>query len=494
MLSRLPILWLAGALVVTAAACPVAVPGTGGVVYRCTIDTDCLADHRCGDDGTCVKREGTPLADGGRSDSGAPDAGTPDGGTPDGGLADGGLADGGPLGPEDGGADAGQADAGAPDAGTGDAGALDAGSDGGAPDAGPGRCGNGAMDPGEACDDGNADNRDGCTTACRLAGCGDGYVQSGLGEQCDDGNAVDDGNGCLASCQREDGFTCVGQPSVCTDQEIVLLAAGDSLVDAIANASDDDIIYLEAGTYDGRFDINGPVLSIVGEPGARIHGTSNGSNIKVKGGAVVRIQGVQLSHEGDDDDYPIKLEGGSTLHLVDCAIGPSNAVGVHVDNNNSNYLTMSRNVVSHNALGGVRSGNAYRITSNVVVQNGGPMSDIGGVHLANENGTFSFNTVADNQSADTVAGGVICSASGTAVSASILWNDTGLGEVDDNCVLSDTPLGTDPLFSPGSYRLSATSPLIDAVPAAALVDVAVDVDGDPRPLGAGYDVGADEVP
>jgi cysteine-rich repeat protein len=43
--------------------------------------------------------------------------------------------------------------------------------------------------------------------------CGDGVVEPG--EQCDDGNATS-GDGCSATCQIESGWTCTGQPSACT--------------------------------------------------------------------------------------------------------------------------------------------------------------------------------------------------------------------------------------------------------------------------------------
>ena len=58
-------------------------------------------------------------------------------------------------------------------------------------------CGDGFVQPGEACDDGNQDNTDNCTTLCRLPTCGDGFMQAG--EQCDDGN-MDNGDGCLNTC------------------------------------------------------------------------------------------------------------------------------------------------------------------------------------------------------------------------------------------------------------------------------------------------------
>lgn len=93
-------------------------------------------------------------------------------------------------------------------------------------------CGNGSLDAGEQCDDGNTTSGDGCTAACmlelcgdrvvnnagaedceppdtalcdsncrlRAATCGDGYKTPP--EQCDDGNAAD-GDGCTNACTLE---------------------------------------------------------------------------------------------------------------------------------------------------------------------------------------------------------------------------------------------------------------------------------------------------
>ncbi len=60
-------------------------------------------------------------------------------------------------------------------------------------------CGDGIVQPGEACDDGNDINDDMCSNACTEAVCGDGIVQATLGEECDDGNTVDDGT-CWSDC------------------------------------------------------------------------------------------------------------------------------------------------------------------------------------------------------------------------------------------------------------------------------------------------------
>jgi cysteine-rich repeat protein len=62
-------------------------------------------------------------------------------------------------------------------------------------------CGNGVVDPGEECDDGNPENDDGCTVLCTQPRCGDGLVDERT-EECDDRNA-DPGDGCDPNCWRE---------------------------------------------------------------------------------------------------------------------------------------------------------------------------------------------------------------------------------------------------------------------------------------------------
>lgn len=61
-------------------------------------------------------------------------------------------------------------------------------------------CGNGAVEPGEQCDDMNQVEDDGCTSACQMGAiaphCGNNKVEEG--EQCDDG--VNDGTNCTSTC------------------------------------------------------------------------------------------------------------------------------------------------------------------------------------------------------------------------------------------------------------------------------------------------------
>jgi fibro-slime domain-containing protein len=94
----------------------------------------------------------------------------------------------------------------------------------------PKGCGNGMRSADEACDDGNKESGDGCSSDClgietgyacsppgkpcrKIARCGDGIVASS--EVCDDGN-TSDGDGCSSHCKLELGFKCDGMPSKCS--------------------------------------------------------------------------------------------------------------------------------------------------------------------------------------------------------------------------------------------------------------------------------------
>ncbi len=69
----------------------------------------------------------------------------------------------------------------------------------------------------EACDDGNGEDGDACTNACTVAECGDGIVHEGV-EECDDGNEDDD-DACSNSCEAngECGDGVVDEGEACDD-------------------------------------------------------------------------------------------------------------------------------------------------------------------------------------------------------------------------------------------------------------------------------------
>ncbi len=115
-------------------------------------------------------------------------------------------------------------------------------------------CGDGTVDDGEACDDGDANSDtdpDACRTTCEVAACGDGVTDAGEdcdgGDQCDDacvftdfcGNGrVDDGETCDDGLNNSNSI-----PNACRNS-CVLPACGDEVVDAgeecDAGAANDD--------------------------------------------------------------------------------------------------------------------------------------------------------------------------------------------------------------------------------------------------------------
>ena len=80
-------------------------------------------------------------------------------------------------------------------------------------------CGNGIATSGETCDDGNVIDDDGCDSNCTLTSCGNGIVS--LGETCDDGNAIDD-DGCDSNCTvTACGNEIITSGEVCDDGNLV---------------------------------------------------------------------------------------------------------------------------------------------------------------------------------------------------------------------------------------------------------------------------------
>ena len=115
-------------------------------------------------------------------------------------------------------------------------------------------CGNGILEPGEECDDGDSDAtnpNDGCNNSCvqdpdylcltigqpctLLNVCGDGQITGT--EECDDGDADSD-DGCSSTCQLEEGYVCTAPPnSVCSIPEY----CGDGIQQDDEDCDDGDI-------------------------------------------------------------------------------------------------------------------------------------------------------------------------------------------------------------------------------------------------------------
>ncbi len=181
----------------------------------------------------------------------------------------------------------------------------------------PSVCGDGAITSGEECDDDNAVAGDGCSPACAIepgwscAGepsvcsetCGDGTLDTVAGEECEDGNLAP-GDGCSAGCKIEAGWICDSDPlpSVC-----------------FADCGDEIIVPGEEGCDDGDTDgtsgcdqaCSGPVLGWECDP---VTGGKESCN-PICGDTLV------LGGEACDDGNPDSGDGCSAMCALESTCG-----------------------------------------------------------------------------------------------------------------------------------------------------------------------------
>ena len=126
-------------------------------------------------------------------------------------------------------------------------------------------CGNGTLDPHEQCD-GKLGVGEGqvCLDTCRISGCGDGYVDASIGEECDDGNSSDDDK-CTHLCKEPycgDGIVTPSLGEVCDDGKnsgayngcglgcsYVPPRCGDGVIDSLNGEECDDGDEANTGGY-----------------------------------------------------------------------------------------------------------------------------------------------------------------------------------------------------------------------------------------------------
>lgn len=234
------------------------------------------------------------------------------------------------------------------------------------------------------------------------------------------------------------------------------------------------------------------------------------------GGHGIRCLGATLTMR----DVTIQDNDGAGIQSTDCALTISHAqilgnqsTGIQVSGGS---LALTRSLVLANQGGGVSITSAsYDLENDVIAKNGGPSSLFGGVQIsqipAPPGHVFAFNTVAQNLASFGTTAGVVCSLIHAAVpmtSSIVFDNGAGTQVEGTNCNwifsdigpvpassgpgsgnLSSAPLFLDPVHN--NFHLQVSSPARDAADPAATL--AVDIDGDFRPQGAGRDMGADEI-
>jgi len=308
----------------------------------------------------------------------------------------------------------------------------------------------------------------------------------------DDDDCASDGGG-----TREAPF-CVLQDAVDeaknTVRDAILVEAPDSATDYY-----ESVDLIDAGT-----------VGIVARGEVRVAATNGGgSAIYLTSGTVLSVDGLELFNQaqgGKGVSCAGSASEPSVLSLRNSFVHDNAQVGIEAY---ECTLLLDGNTVTGNSDGGVWiKQSAFTVTNNLIANNGDSLSSFGGVMIdtPGDPQVFQYNTVAANLGNYGVCGGVQCVHPVEIRNSIVYGNDND--ELDSNCTPhyclieddsgatgSNNIRGQSPSFvttSFGDYRIedNPPSPCIDAADPGSTVDH--DIDGQSRPLGGGYDIGADE--
>ena len=299
---------------------------------------------------------------------------------------------------------------------------------------------------------------------------------------------------------------------------------------AVGQISSGDVLNVAAGTYSVTNGESNSPLTIT-EPFVTIQGTAGGTSI-VRGletgvwdtgiiidASDVTIKGLTVTNfvANDSEGQGIKVLSGPGNIIEGCQLSNNIVCGIEVDNCSP---TIRKSLIYDNDIGILVAGDgataAPTISNNLIY---GTEEDIMDYGILLETGFFgTASPLIYHNTIDAANSGVQIEAfDGTAnpdIKYNIISNFASYGIYNDvsypgspvidynnvwttatapnyvNCTPLTHNISQNPRYA--SYELQSTSPCIDAIPSGVSDPIGYDIDGNARPQGEGYDMGAYE--